>query len=61
MKRHGIPRDDEAVEVSAKQLFAEKGIDAGIAEIGSEEDGDTRAALSQASESSSTMSDKNWW
>ena len=38
---HGIPRDDEAATIWQK-VFAEKGIEAGIVEIGSQEDGDKR-------------------
>ena len=38
---HGIPRDDEAAQIWQK-LFAEKGIEAKVAEIGSQADGDTR-------------------
>jgi alanyl-tRNA synthetase len=38
---NGIPRDDEAAGIW-KKVFAEKGIDAGIAEIGSQADGDAR-------------------
>lgn len=38
---HGIPRDDEAANIW-KQIFEEKGISAGIAEIGSQADGDKR-------------------
>ena len=38
---HGIPRDDEAAQIWQK-VFAEKGIDAGIVEIGSQADGDAR-------------------
>lgn len=38
---NGIPRDDEAANVW-KELFATKGIDAEIAVIGSQEDGDKR-------------------
>lgn len=38
---HGIPRDDEAAAIWQK-VFAEKGIDAQIAEIGSQADGDAR-------------------
>lgn len=38
---HGIPRDDEAAAIWQK-VFAEKGIDAQIAEIGSQADGDVR-------------------
>lgn len=40
-KSHGIPRDDEAANIW-KTVFAEKGIDAGIVEIGSQEAGDKR-------------------
>ncbi len=40
-KEHGIPRDDEAATIWQK-VFKEKGIDAGIAEIGSQADGDKR-------------------
>ena len=38
---HGIPRDDEAAAIWQK-VFAEKGIEAEIAEIGSQEAGDKR-------------------
>lgn len=38
---HGIPRDDEAAAIWQK-VFAEKGITAEIAEIGSQADGDAR-------------------
>jgi alanyl-tRNA synthetase len=38
---HGIPRDDEAANIWQK-VFEEKGIEAKIAEIGSQEDGDKR-------------------
>lgn len=38
---HGIPRDDEAAHIWQK-VFEEKGIEAKIAEIGSQEDGDKR-------------------
>lgn len=37
----GIPRDDESAKIW-QELFASKGIDAGIVEIGSQEDGDKR-------------------
>ncbi|MDQ5972636.1 MAG: alanyl-tRNA synthetase [Patescibacteria group bacterium] len=40
-KEHDIPRDDEAAQIWQK-LFKEKGIDAKIAEIGSQADGDKR-------------------
>jgi len=38
---NGIPRDDEAADIW-KKVFAEKGIDAGIVSIGSQEDGNNR-------------------
>lgn len=38
---NGIQRDDEAAKIW-QQVFKEKGIDAGIAEIGSQKDGDKR-------------------
>lgn len=40
-EEHGIPRDDEAVQIWQK-LFEERGISSGIAEIGSQADGDKR-------------------
>ena len=40
-KEHSIPRDDEAAQIW-QQLFKEKGIDAEIVEIGSQEDGNKR-------------------
>lgn len=40
-QKHNIPRDDEAAKIW-QELFKEKGIDAKIAEIGSQEDGDKR-------------------
>lgn len=40
-EKHGIPRDDEAAAIW-QQVFKEKGIEAQIAEIGSQEDGDKR-------------------
>lgn len=39
--KNGIPRDDEAAKIW-QDLFEEKGIEAGIVEIGSQEDGDKR-------------------
>jgi len=38
---NGIPRDDEAADIWQK-VFAEKGIDAGVVTIGSQEDGNKR-------------------
>ena len=43
-EKHGIPRDTEAAEIW-KKVFAEKGIDAGVADIGSQSDGDKRGIL----------------
>ncbi|MDZ7744734.1 MAG: alanine--tRNA ligase [Candidatus Saccharibacteria bacterium] len=40
-KEHNIPRDDEAAGIW-QELFKEKGIDAKIVEVGSQEDGDKR-------------------
>lgn len=40
-EKDGIPRDDEAAKIW-QQVFKEKGIDAGIAEIGSQADGNKR-------------------
>jgi len=40
-KKHGIPRDDEAADIWQK-VFAERGIEAGIVEVGSQADGDAR-------------------
>lgn len=40
-EKHGIPRDDEAANIWQK-VFAEKDIEAKIAEIGSQKDGDKR-------------------
>lgn len=40
-KEHGIPRDDEAANIWQK-VFEERGIEAGIVEIGRQADGDAR-------------------
>lgn len=40
-EKHGIPRDDEAANIWQK-VFEEKGIEAKIVEVGSQEDGDKR-------------------
>jgi alanyl-tRNA synthetase len=56
---HGIPRDDEAAQIWQK-VFAEKGIEAGIVEIGSQEDGDKRGIKS--GERIFFYDDsENWW
>ena len=43
-EKHGIPRDTEAAEIWQK-VFAEKGIEANVADIGSQADGDKRGIL----------------
>lgn len=56
---NGIPRDDEAAKIW-QQVFAEKGIDAGIVEIGSQEDGDKRGV--KPGERIFFYNDgENWW
>jgi len=57
--RHGIPRDDEAANIWQK-LFESKGIEAKIAEIGSQADGDKRGIKS--GERIFFYDDgENWW
>lgn len=56
---HGIPRDDEAARIW-QNVFAEKGIEAGIVEIGSQADGDVRGI--QPGERIFFYDDgENWW
>ncbi len=56
---NGIPRDDEAAKIW-QQVFAEKGIDAGIVEIGSQKDGDERGV--KPGERIFFYDDgENWW
>ncbi len=55
----GIPRDNESVEVW-KELFATKGIDAVVAEVGSEADGYTRG-VNPGERIFLYDGDKNWW
>lgn len=58
-EKHGIPRDDESANIWQK-VFAENGIDAKIAEIGSQADGDKRGI--KAGERIFFYNDKeNWW
>lgn len=58
-EKAGIPRDDEAAELWQK-LFESKGIEAKIAEIGSQEDGDQRGI--KPGERIFFYNDKeNWW
>lgn len=56
---HGIPRDDEAAEIWQK-VFAEKGITAEIAEIGSQEDGDKRG-IREGERIFFYDDGENWW
>lgn len=55
----GIPRDEESVELW-KKLFAEKGIEAGVAEIGSEADGYEKG-MQPGERIFLYDGDKNWW
>ncbi|TAH33273.1 alanine--tRNA ligase [Candidatus Saccharibacteria bacterium] len=55
----GIPRDEESVEIW-KKLFAEKGIEAGVAEIGSEADGYEKG-MQPGERIFLYDGDKNWW
>ncbi len=55
----GIPRDEESVEIW-KNLFAEKGIEAGVAEIGSEADG-YKKGVQPGQRIFLYDGDKNWW
>lgn len=43
-EKHGIPKDTEAADIW-KKVFAEKGIEAKVADIGSQADGDKRGIL----------------
>lgn len=56
---HGIPRDDEAVRIWQK-VFEEKGITAGIAEIGSQKDGDLRG-INSGERIFFYDDGENWW
>ncbi len=58
-KEHNIPRDDEAAAIWQK-LFKEKGIDAKIAEIGSQEDGDKRG-IKDGERIFFYDDGENWW
>lgn len=55
----GIGRDDESVEVW-KELFASKGIEAVVAEVGSEQDG-YRRGVQPGERIFLYDGDKNWW
>lgn len=57
--KNGIPRDDESAQIW-KKLFEERGIDADIADIGSQNEGDKRGI--NAGERIFFYDDsKNWW
>ena len=55
----GIPRDDEAAQIW-QELFKEKGIDAKIAAIGSQKDGDTRG-IKPGERIFFYDDNENWW
>jgi len=58
-EKHGIPRDDEAANIWQK-VFEEKGIEAKIVEVGSQEDGDKRGV--KPGERIFFYDDgENWW
>jgi alanyl-tRNA synthetase len=58
-EKYGIPRDDEAADIWQK-VFAEKGIEAKIVEIGSQKDGNERGI--KAGERIFFYDDsENWW
>ena len=58
-EKHGIPRDDEAAAIW-QQVFKEKGIEAQIVEVGSQEDGDKRGV--KPGERIFFYDDgENWW
>lgn len=58
-EKNGIPRDTEAAEIWQK-VFAEKGIKAEIAEIGSQEDGDKRG-INPGERIFYYDDGENWW
>lgn len=58
-EKAGIPRDDEAAQIW-QELFKEKGIEAGIVEIGSQEDGDKRG-IKPGERIFFYDDDENWW
>lgn len=55
----GVPKDTEAVEIW-QRLFSEKGIEAGVAEIGSEDDGYARG-MKEGERIFYYDGSKNWW
>jgi len=58
-EKHGIPRDDEAANIWQK-VFEEKGIEAKIVEIGSQEDGDKRG-INPGERIFFYDDGENWW
>lgn len=58
-EKHGIPRDDEAANIWQK-VFNEKGIEAKIVEIGSQEDGDKRG-INPGERIFFYNDNQNWW
>jgi alanyl-tRNA synthetase len=58
-KEHGIPRDDEAANIWQK-VFKEKGIEASIVEIGSQEDGNKRG-IKEGERIFFYDDGENWW
>lgn len=56
---HGIPRDDEAANIWQK-IFEEKGIEAKIVEVGSQEDGDKRG-INPGERIFFYDDGENWW
>ncbi len=58
-EKAGIPRDDEAAQIW-QELFKEKGIEAKIAEIGSQEDGDKRG-IKEGERIFFYDDGENWW
>lgn len=58
-KKHGIPRDDEAANIWQK-VFEEKGIEAKIVEVGSQEDGDKRG-INPGERIFFYDDGENWW
>lgn len=58
-EKHNIPRDDEAANIWQK-VFAEKGIEAKIVEIGSAEDGDKRG-INPGERIFFYDDNQNWW
>lgn len=58
-EKNGIPRDDESAEIW-KKLFSERGIEATVAEIGNEENGNKRG-IKPGERIFFYDDSKNWW